>query len=77
MVTRFIQAEEDCAASAVTLIDVCTSQAGWTRCSYILVEVSYKKTLNNRKIPIVQPGRVSVAGGGGGRNQQSWAAFSL
>lgn len=42
-ITRFIWAEEDCAASAVTLTDVCTSQAEWTCCSYILTEVSHKK----------------------------------
>lgn len=76
-ITPFIQAEEDCAASAVTLTDVCTSQAEWTCCSYILTEVSHRKNQNKRKIPIAQPARVGRAGGGGGRNQQFWAAFSL
>lgn len=77
LITWFIQTKGDYAASAVAVNDACASRTEATCCGYISTEVLHKRIKSNKEIPVAQLERDHGAGDAGGRNQQSWAVFSL
>lgn len=54
LITWFIQAEGDYAASAVTVTDACASHAEGACCGYISTGVSHRRIKSNTEIPVAQ-----------------------